>query len=134
MQGQSKSVRNRESARSPRRRAKATPLTTSGDRGVRDGFRHDVVTQDELGEYRGLKDQVERLKEEIEEQRLGIIERFDDGAAIQPGFFDAEVRRYQQRTLTAEKLEEILPRDEVERLKRPVTPTPRTELWVTRIP
>jgi hypothetical protein len=133
MQGPSKSVRGRNSARPSWRRAKATPLATSGEGGVGDGFRRDIVTQDELGEYRGLKDEVARLNEEIEERRSSMIERLDAGAAIEPGFFHATVSHRKQRMLTAPKLEEILPRAEVERLKSLVTPTYSTHLRVSQM-
>ncbi len=134
MQDRSKSGRGRKSGRSPRRRANATVLTTFGNDVRPISSRPDVVTQDELGEYHGLKRQKDRLDEEIKARRASIIRRLEDGASIVPGFFDAEVRSYPQRKLTAEKLEEVLGYDEVEKLKCMVTPTPCTQLWVTRIP
>jgi hypothetical protein len=131
MQNESKSVQGRKSAGSARRRTKARPLTTSGSDLLRDGCRSDVITQGVLAEYPGLKSQQRQLKEVLEARRSSIIERHDDGATIEPGFFNAEVRRNQQRLLTAEKLEEVLGPDEVERLKCLVTPTICIQLWVT---
>jgi hypothetical protein len=73
------------------------------------------------------------LEEEIKERRLSIIRRLEEGASILPGFFDAEIRAYQQRRLTADTLEEALGPEEVERLKCMVAPTRRIQLRVTQM-
>jgi hypothetical protein len=90
-----------------------------------------AIGQAELEAYRALKDQLDRLKERFQEQRLDLIRRLTDGAPVQPGRLRAVIRDSQQRQLTSTKLAEILGVDEVERLKNLVAPTIQTELRVT---
>jgi hypothetical protein len=133
MSDRSKSGRGLKPAGSTRRRANARRPTTYAEELLRDGPGADVVTQDELREYHDLRRQKDRLEEEIEERRLSIIRRLEDGASILPGFFDAEISAYLQRRLTADTLEEVLGPEEVERLKGMVAPTRRIQLRVTQM-
>jgi hypothetical protein len=103
-------------ASTPRRTASASP----------------PISQSELETYRELKDRLDEMKERLQVQRLDLIRRLLDGAAVQPGRLRAVASTYAQRQLNATKLAEVLGAEAVEELKNLVTPTIQTQLRLTQ--
>ena len=86
-----------------------------------------LVTQQDLDEYQRLVDPARRHRE------LGDLLRdfLDKGAAVEPGRWAAELRRYEQRKITGKALELAFGRRYVQELKAKIPPTPIRQLIIS---
>jgi hypothetical protein len=92
------------------------------------------ISQAELEQYHAQKVQKDEWDEVLDGWRKSLLGRIQDGASVEPGPFQAEVRSYPEQRLSARALEEILGPAEVIALKSQVAPTIRTQLHVTLNP
>jgi hypothetical protein len=97
------------------------------------GGGQDRITQEELRRYYERRAELRRLAEEGEAQRADLVQRLADNVPVTPGPYRARIRSYLAQAITTAKLRELLGDAEVERLREEVAPSPRIELYVTRV-
>lgn len=106
------------------------PLEAVAPTGRRGGAGGDLITQAELCRYDRLRDERERLGEEVEALRGDMIRRIEAGVPIEEGAYHARVSRSLDRVLTATTLAEIFTGAQIDEMKGLVSPTPRVRLYV----
>jgi hypothetical protein len=92
---------------------------------------NDSISQTELARYYAARTRLKQLEEELEAQRQDFIGRIDDGAPIEPGQFQVQLRKFSQKLITATSLGQVLSPDELESLRDLVPPKHFTQLHVT---
>ena len=132
MKKQKNSTRGRATATSDRRSPARRVAAPAAGRAI--GIRPDRISQDELREYHDLKARQDRLEDEIEARRQGLIDRLARDVPVESGPYRAWVSMYLAQILTPAKLVELLGEAAVEDFKAQVSPTPRTNLHVRLAP
>jgi hypothetical protein len=89
-----------------------------------------TIRQIDLERLRRLIRQKDQAHDQYQALRADLIERYLEGAVVEPGHWDLRVTEMEYRQFTQEQLERILGVREAERLKARMTPRKRTTLNV----
>jgi hypothetical protein len=90
-----------------------------------------AITQADLERLAAVNEQQKHLKQEYKALRDSLLERYGEGASVEPGYLDIDVLRSEQRQFSFDALVRILGKEKTEQLRELLTP--KTQFRVTVI-
>ena len=82
-----------------------------------------AITQADLERLASVNEQQKHLKQEYTALRDSLLERYCEGASVEPGYLDLRVSESEQRQFSFDALVRILGKEKTEQLRGRLTPT-----------